>query len=379
MDILIESALKNFFAQTIGSDGTSKYLQFVDDDGAKGVGGRTSEYLSGKISYEKDGKTYQSQSIFCKLMVDKAAGQIMGKTVPKGMQTIIFVNELIFYSMMRPFFDSLKKIDDLLPTFNGIFLQAATDINAGLIIFDNLKNSEYISCPDLYLDYDHLAIMLRKIGQYHAYSYQAKKKNPIAFYSLSQSFTNTILLIPPVIISWIGKRFESALKPLHKDSRYTAGLKTIEEMGKNLKDIFKQHMEIDKNDEMAVLTHRACRAENVLFRYENSKPVDLKMLDWQTCKITSLAIDIIIVLYLEASQQTRDEKWDNLIDEYYTGLSQTFPNNDVPSKETIKNEIKKRLPAVLLILQQKFFKGPQVLDEDPMTDIIKDLIQRLHL
>ncbi|XKL66099.1 hypothetical protein PGB90_009519 [Kerria lacca] len=376
MEFSIENALRKYFAKTIGTEGKSKFLRFVQDEDTNDVPEHTLNYSRGKICYEKDGKTYFSQNLFLKLMNDTASARIHEVKVPKGLQTVIFLNELFFYTSMKPFFDSFRKMDDLLVPFNYTSIEGTFESNFGILIFDDMKTKEFVSWTKQYLDYDHLALLLRKIGQFHAYSFQAKKKNPATFFRFGEFFIDSMGAGVSFSKTWMQNHLKTTIKYLYNDSRYDLPLKTLDEILENLPNFYRNITNLDNDNEMVVLAHQACKSENILFRYENDKLTDLKILDWQTCRLTSLATDIITVLYLEASQQMREKKWDSLIDEYYAGLNQVFTDNDIPSRDAIREEIETRLPYLLVILTQKFLKQKTDITHQ-LTEIIKDLLQRL--
>ncbi|XKL66108.1 hypothetical protein PGB90_009528 [Kerria lacca] len=377
MDVLVENALRKYFAENLASKGKTKYLNFEPDDGAKGVDGRTSDYLSGKIRYEKDGEVCTTQSLFLKLMKDSKSSQMSKIEIPKGFFTATFNNEVLFYSVMKPFLDTFKPMDNLLPKFHNIQMDITVNVNNGALLLDNLRNSEFVPCKQSDIEYNHLVLLMRKLGEFHAYSFYAKKKHPSQFFILGGFFTEAHCLDPPLYKIWLRQRMEVALKPLENDSQYSAGLSKIKQLTEDIEGILSQHFKVDKTSETTVLAHRACRSENILFSYKNGKPNDLKLLDWQTCKLNYLGIDILLILYLEASQQIRNEKWNNLIDEYYVGLSQTFTDNVIPSKEAIHKEVINRIPSIIIMFGQKYYKKEKNENCDPITEIVKDMINRM--
>jgi hypothetical protein len=58
-------------------------------------------------------------------------------------------------------------------------------------------------------------------------------------------------------------------------------------------------------------------------------------------------------LYLHTDQITRNEHWDDLIDEYYAAVRDTFPSTKVPSKVSMLAEFK--IPALVAYFIASFF------------------------
>ena len=105
--------------------------------------------------------------------------------------------------------------------------------------------------------------------------------------------------------------------------------------------VFRNTLVGEENNRNHVLCHGDFLRNNILFRYdENEKPTHLKMVDLATWRFASPVIDVALVLYINADQKMRDENWDNLIDEYYDAVQNTFPSSKVPSKDAILAELK---------------------------------------
>lgn len=66
----------------------------------------------------------------------------------------------------------------------------------------------------------------------------------------------------------------------------------------------------------------------------------MKAIDLGVWRLASPALDLAHVLYLCADQQTRDQHWDRLIADYQRGLAEVLPVAELPSAETILEELR---------------------------------------
>ncbi|KAK7572182.1 hypothetical protein V9T40_014654 [Parthenolecanium corni] len=145
---------------------------------------------------------------------------------------------------------------------------------------------------------------------------------------------------------WMGNNFKSvldyahlSLMPLQQKGQNVEAVPRLEKLVRNFKDYVCQSFTCSPEDQYYVLGHRSFNQSNVLFFYVDHRPVDIKIMDWQS-GFVSLGMDLICLLYADASQQTRNECWNQLLDNYYSSLKTTFDDNVVPSKDQIPKEMK---------------------------------------
>ncbi|XKL65614.1 hypothetical protein PGB90_009034 [Kerria lacca] len=382
MAALIDSILK-IFADEIGLDDKCKYLHFEPDAGYSDTRGHFSDSTIGQIAYEKDNQVHFSRSIFLKIITDSSNATLLGRIpLPKGILTTNYINEKLFYTIIYPYFQSIKRVDHMIPQFFGTIARVKSDVFSAVLIFENLLSTGYVPCKlENYLDFAHLSLIMKNLGVFHAYSIEARRIDTSTYFSLCSLFSDVVSSLTLVTQSVLIGRFKLALKFIENDTRYLAVRKKANEILENFQDFIMEFKTTDINSPLTVFCHRACKADNIMFRYNGNDPIQLKLLDWQTCHFASLAVDILVVLYLNADQETRDKYWDNLIDVYYSSLNETF-GNEVPSKESIYKDIKRLLPIVFLVIPQRFMKPPGDLSDrdgkiiDPAAEVIKDSLYR---
>ncbi|XKL64698.1 hypothetical protein PGB90_004784 [Kerria lacca] len=311
----------------------SFYVGFENDNAEDTNAGLNSLILFGRIVYKTQNEALMSK-------------QIVVKTVPtflfqSDFFVVQFVNEILFYSRILPFFKSLKiDVEDIFPKFYDSQLRMNADTVDVALLFEDLRHEGYIlSKRRSFLDYEHLTLMMRKIGQFHGYSYSAKKKNFVRFYSLGKAFLPahfTVLGKLRNLLTMSGTRAITALK---KDPQYVSKLSNIERIIERADDFMVQILTMEAHESISVLCHGDYLVTNLMFQYdENGKPVNIKLIDMASCVVGSPIIDIGFVLYFHANQKMRDDHWNDLIEQYYVGLLETCLENEAPTKNCIMNE-----------------------------------------
>ncbi|XP_065222472.1 uncharacterized protein LOC135847021 [Planococcus citri] len=251
-----------------------------------------------------------------------------------------FINEMNFYTKIAP---ALSTLDvtflSMFPKFYHGEVTFNADGDQSTIIMENLKARGYrMSEKKAFLSYQHLNLMMRKLGQFHAYSYKAKKSIPNLFYPLAYNLLETHPDITKESFDILLISGERGLDDLRRDPKYVKYASRIHTMLENSNDIFERILTCDQTNSTSTIVHGDYLRNNVMFKYENNIPNDLIMIDMATLRYGSPVLDLASVLYINADQDTRDKHWDALIDAYYAALKDTFVENEIPSKNEILSE-----------------------------------------
>ncbi|XP_065214058.1 uncharacterized protein LOC135841157 [Planococcus citri] len=342
-DSWIKQIISNFFANgtdVFGKESTYHGFEAIDpnpDSALTTPDGFQSVQLYGKILY-KDEKNSCVKSI--PIIIKSTPGSACSKFI-----SFSFANEINFYSKMVPIMSTIDdSFSSLFPTFYHAEMMFSEKQSESAIVFENLKSRGFkLAEKKSFLDYQHLALMMRKLGQFHAYSYKAKSDNFVSrlFNPIAKSFQETSPIMNgemQISIDVLQSTANRGLELLKKDAKYSPYISQIHSLVQNVDIIYKRALTADKENPILVLTHGDYLRNNVMFRYENDTPDDMLMIDMATCRYGSPVIDLVSVLYINADQATRNKYWDELIDEYYTALKKTFPDNQVPSKNAILSE-----------------------------------------
>ncbi|XP_065203385.1 uncharacterized protein LOC135833471 [Planococcus citri] len=339
-NLFVKNVIANLVAYKVDIFGEgSKYLGFesemLDENGNQRVQhGFNSTQLYGTILYENaEGDVLKSKPVMIKLPPKVAISEWI---------SFSFLNEMIFFTKMLPVLSTPEvPLFHLFPKFYHGEMKFDSEEDNSVIILEDLAARGYrMAEMKSFLNYEHLAMMMRKLGQFHAHSYEAKNTVPLSFYPLADNCQETNWILNHKMFDMLATVSRRGLQYLKRDPAYSAFIPKISEMIQvdNIEDIFKQIFIEKCADPVSVIVHGDYCRNNVMFKYKNNTPDDLVMLDMATCRYGSPVIDLVTVMYLNADQEMRNKHWNDLIDEYYTSMKETFPDNRIPTKDEILSE-----------------------------------------
>ncbi|KAL0111330.1 hypothetical protein PUN28_012906 [Cardiocondyla obscurior] len=191
-------------------------------------------------------------------------------------------------------------------------------------MLENLSPDGFVMAKSKIMDYPHLNLTLRCLGELHAYSFITRVANPTGFEKLKQ-MDDPIFSEQPTQTSESTEKISKLLQNIilealaNEDKHYS-------ERYKRFKDSMPQslfHVIDGKAAEpYAVVNHGDSWTNNILFKYDQEKnPCDLRFIDLQVSRYASPVLDLVYVLFCCCTQETRSQYFDQVIREYYETLS----------------------------------------------------------
>lgn len=343
-NFFINYILRDYFARSnIGRDGYT--FDTFEQENFNSKNGFNSNAISGYIVYKDEFGTRRR----CEPMVIKLSPNPNLRT---RYMDVSFCNEIFMYNRIIPFYAALdSSIMSLLPKFyyGNVILGGGHEENASIIL-ENLSNQGYRSLNDeIFLDFQHLVLIVKKLAGFHAFSYYAKSKEPCKFYSLVDNLVNMHIVTTREGYGYFNLTIDHYLKMLENDAHYGTKIDGIREILKNA-DEFMEDVFTDREEPTAVLCHGDFLHNNLMLKYDSSgHPTDVKFIDFSFAKYCTPVVDLALILYMNADQKMRHDHWDDLLDVYWTTLRDTFPQVVTPTKAQILNKFKgKALNAFVL-------------------------------
>ncbi len=358
MENVVENTLRNLFAKRedlFPPAGT--FLCFKNEEqNFTWAEGYQSTAQFGRIVFEEAGSKKTSDPLVLKLSHE---------SVPfKDITVFYFVNEIYFHTSIVPFFQSLRPTN-LFANFYDGQLEIDPQGYRAILIFENLQARSYVPTQRRsFLDHKHLSLMLRRLGEFHAYSYRAKSAARDTFRTLGGFLKKTQVEIMKNFADFYPTACERGLRSLAEDGQYRDKVESVRRLCENSVRVIADSTTAEADDELSVLCHGDYLRSNAMFRYENDQPVDVKIVDFANCGIASPVLDLALLLYLNADQPMMDEHWDDLLDQYHTGLRETFPDLEMPSKERILSEFRKN--SFIAYIVASFFLGKIIAEDNGM-------------
>ncbi|KAK7580028.1 hypothetical protein V9T40_000657 [Parthenolecanium corni] len=343
MNSFIENSLKEFVQKREDIFGIrSEFVGFESSqtDAENSTKGLQSEAIFGCIRYRNEnGNILSSPALVLKNPPDPTTSLVAEATI------LQFVNEIFIYGHILPFFANLEtSVLELIPKFYGSFIQTYPQFSQAVILLENLRHSNYQNAPcKSFLNYNHLSLMVRSLGKFHAFSYLAKELDPVHFqtYALSLNpISGPIIGNHPGSLTILGTH---GLTFLALQSKYKHFVPIIENLLNKADQILVTVFKKERDNPWAVIRHGDYLSGNVMFKYENGEPTHLKMFDFSSSSLSSPVLDLASLLYLNANQETRDVCFDQLIDDYCDSLSSLpIPIKKLPSRDVIITELQSK-------------------------------------
>ena len=227
---------------------------------------------------------------------------------------VTFRNEIAFYKKIVPTLQKFQMENgcpkiDFAPKYYGSRLnqQGEVDSNSALVL-ENLVFDNYVTLERTGgLDFDVSRLIMKDLAQIHAVPLALKLKKPDVFekeiklylanfgmdLELHSDMKNGIICIIDQI---------DELKPLKE---------TI------LKGFDNQMIPYEAREPFATFVHNDCWTNNAMIKYEGTKAVRSKIVDFQLCKYASPARDLVFFLFSSVKSQVLVEKYDELLKIYH--------------------------------------------------------------
>ncbi|XP_011143872.1 uncharacterized protein LOC105185799 isoform X4 [Harpegnathos saltator] len=224
----------------------------------------------------------------------------------------LYKREIFFYREILPLFkETLKKhggIADLFPTFYDAHEEPKKEV----LVLENLMLKGFTMKSSRIMDYPHVSLTLRSLGEFHAYSFITRVADPINFNKLKQMkeplFYHILKYNNDEYINYLCTTVGKALigEEKHYVERYQ---KFVDNILHNLNDV------VDGNaaEPYTVVNHGDAWTNNILYKYDEKSqecsqekiPCDLRFLDFQICRYASPVLDIVYLLFCCCTQETR--------------------------------------------------------------------------
>lgn len=279
------------------------------------------------------------------------------KSIPKSVSRRLtfrsnefFENEINFYTKILPVlleFQAEKKIPDPFNKYAKLFIAVKDGIHDVIGLEDASLDNFGSAVRQEGIDLQHCKLSFKALAQFHALSFAFKDQNPEKFEEIRKEVFETyyhVRLWDWYIRFWkrIGSIAVDAVEKEYPDTIYVQKIKEF-----CVPERYKDMINAATNTlSTGVISHGDCWTNNFLFKYENEKVVDAKMIDFQLSRCATPVLDLTFMVYACTTQELRLEHYDELLDYYYLVLSTQIKDlgsdpEKVYSKDLFMSEIKK--------------------------------------
>lgn len=197
------------------------------------------------------------------------------------------------------------------------------------------------------IDLDHCNMTLKVFAQFHALSFAMKDQEPEKFEKISNAIFE--VYYDERLWGWYSRFWNrisgiaiDAVEKEYPNSIYVEKIKQFA-VPKRYQDMINA---ATKTKETGVISHGDSWTNNFLYKYENGRPVDAKIIDFQLTRCASPVLDLTFMIYACTSEDLREKHYDEWLKYYHETLSNQIRDlGSDPSKvypwELFMSEIKK--------------------------------------
>ncbi|KAG8278122.1 uncharacterized protein LOC124365744 [Homalodisca vitripennis] len=274
-----------------------------------------------------------------------------------------FYVEVLLYEQFLPLLNRQNIVQECFAKFyHGV----GSDKNKVVVLEDLRPRGYRLAKEKAFMDYDHLALAMAKLGKFHALSFAAKNDTPNEFFNLVKSLKESSWVEDNPFYYVIKSCVHRAVDPIIKKGKHVEVLKRFLDRIDDSVCNFMLDL-VTSEEPLAVLCHGDFCRNNILFKYTEGKPTNVKFFDVATARYSSTMIDISFFLLLNSSPQVRQAHLEDLLTIYHQALSTAVPGTTVPSLEDIKEEFSKK--ALYGFMHCSFFLPIMYFDENPFSDL----------
>ncbi|KAF2904038.1 hypothetical protein ILUMI_02135 [Ignelater luminosus] len=241
-----------------------------------------------------------------------------------------FDREIYMYSKVFPEFIKFQEERRILNPFKSIakFYKSTMENKNEAVIMEDMKELGFeMRDRREPLNYNHVLLVMREYGKYHALSYALRDQKPEVFQEIlgntQETFFNTYNQAE-IAEKEAKENYERALKSLDpvKDKIAYDKFKKFQD---NMFETVKHVLQSESAGKYAVIGHGDSWVNNMLFKYDSTSkphsPSEICLLDWQLARAGSPALDLAYFIFACTDKPLRDQYYDHLIQEYHKSLS----------------------------------------------------------
>ncbi|XP_065342135.1 uncharacterized protein LOC135940929 [Cloeon dipterum] len=188
-------------------------------------------------------------------------------------------------------------------------------------------------------------LVLEKMGQLHGVALAMQELEPQHFFKV-RNFIKEVYFFEEgrTQFSTIHFPCDAGVKML--EDRFPHRHDYVEKLKKVTDDFFSNLVQmVSTPTPLRVINHGDCWVNNILIKYEDGAPVDLRFLDFQIARFASLAHDLSYLLYCSCQKDTLDEHWDDFIAAYVSAVNDAIHavggRKSSVTKHQVEQEMKK--------------------------------------
>jgi thiamine kinase-like enzyme len=231
---------------------------------------------------------------------------------------LAYKNEIYFYSEICPAFKKFENEHHILKPFDSVpeYITCDRQVGKEIIVFKDITKEGFeLREKDLLLDDEHVRLIFKTYGHFHAISFCLKEQKPEEFERLSKSLSNIWKKYTESggLITILKSHLQTAYEALDS-SKHADIMEKLKKYIENTLEIFSESLYYD--GKYFGILHGDCWSNNMMFKYQDpqnySKLQDMNLLDFQLAMVGSPVCDLSYFFYTGGSKELFDKLEDYL-------------------------------------------------------------------
>ncbi|XP_077291486.1 uncharacterized protein LOC143914942 isoform X2 [Arctopsyche grandis] len=266
---------------------------------------------------------------------------------------VIYEREIYCYKQILPTLTEFQRECNVPDEERFCFVKlysADTTSYKEVLVMEDLRSLGYTMCDRRKsLDYEHMMLVIKDLAHFHALSFKMKHCDMEKFKELAGNISQGVEF-SEMFEQFLLLSIDKAIEVLDNDS-WKDKMNAFKETA--YKKLYACCMP-ELGQPYTVLCHGDCWTNNILFKYENDKPVSVRLLDWQMVKETSPVADIAYLMFSSGDGVLREQHYDDLLNLYHETLSLSLSRmglnvNDCYPKSAFNEHLRVFLPFGLMM------------------------------
>lgn len=170
---------------------------------------------------------------------------------------------------------------------------------------------------------DHVYLIMKTLGKFHAISLALKDQQPDKFNKLASNIQDVFIRTDITLFVKYQKTIvKNMLDILNdpEDAQLHAKVENLFE--RDAKEILIDCFDLEQIGFASVISYGDAWQNNTMFRYDDKEtPIEVSFLDWQVPCYSSPIIDIVYFMFCCTKKALRDAHYDHFLKVYYESLS----------------------------------------------------------
>lgn len=205
------------------------------------------------------------------------------------------------------------------------YFSISEELSESLFLEDlRRRKFEMINQREEPITFDHMSLMLKALGKFHAISFAIKDQQPEKFNKLSSlAFEHYWTMFSE---SDFGNYYKDLLKRfitvLEEEKRFDLIEKFNKVIGDDFAETILGLVSSEAAEPYSVICHGDLTVNNTMYsKDEQGKPTGIQLFDWQFTRYSTPVIDLVLYLFCSTTKELRDEYYDEFLKIYYDSLS----------------------------------------------------------